>query len=88
MKKIAIFVLLAVTMMPLAASQAFATEETAQTVGVEVGNKICPVMGGEVDGEHFVVYQGKRYALCCAGCEKMFLGDPEKYAATAQAEGK
>lgn len=46
---------------------------------VDVGNKTCPVMGGPVDGKHFVVYQGKRYGLCCAGCEQEFLKDPAKY---------
>ncbi len=52
----------------------------AQEQGVvDVGNKTCPVMGGPVDGEHFAVYKGKRYGMCCSGCEQEFLKDPEKY---------
>lgn len=46
---------------------------------VDVNNKVCPVLGGPVNGQDFVTYKGKRYGLCCAGCADMFLKDPEKY---------
>ena len=48
---------------------------------VEANNTICPVSGEEVSGQHFVEYQGKRYALCCPHCEKEFKKDPEKFIA-------
>ncbi len=48
---------------------------------VEVGNKFCPVSGDEVSGKHFVIYQGKRYGLCCPMCEEKFKKNPEKYIA-------
>lgn len=42
-------------------------------------NKNCPVEGGEVDAKEFVVYKGKKVAFCCAGCDKEFNKDPEKF---------
>lgn len=55
--------------------------QSSQAGIVEAGNKFCPVMGGPVSGKNFVVYEGKRYGLCCPGCDKKFLSDPEKYIA-------
>ena len=75
-------------MMPLAASQALAADETAQTGIMDVGNKMCPVMDGPVNGKNFVVYEGKRYGLCCPGCDKTFLSDPAKYIAQMEAKEK
>ncbi len=46
---------------------------------VEAGNKTCPISGEKVSGADFVIYDGKRYGLCCAGCKEMFLKDPDKY---------
>ena len=86
MKKITVLALLVMFLMPVVLSQAGAAEKTARTGITDVGNKLCPVMGGPVDGEHFVVYEGRRYGLCCPACEKMFLNDPEKYIAQAEAE--
>jgi len=81
MKKSIALALLFVFVMPFAASQAFAAKETAQTGIVDAGNKLCPVSGDPVSGTNFVVYQGKRYGLCCPGCDKIFLSDPAKYLA-------
>jgi YHS domain-containing protein len=88
MKKIVALALLLACIMPLAASQALAAKEKAQTGIVDVGNKICPVMGGAVDGKNFAVYEGKRYGLCCSGCEKAFLSDPAKYIAQTEVKTK
>ncbi len=46
---------------------------------VDVNNQVCPVMGGPVSGKDFVVYEGKRYGLCCPGCAEEFNKNPEKY---------
>ncbi len=81
MKKLIVLALLAVFVMPLAVSQGYAADKTAQTGIVDVDNKFCPVMGGPVNGRDFVVYEGKRYGLCCPGCDKTFLSDPAKYIA-------
>lgn len=43
-------------------------------------NKYCPVTGGIVNTSlPTVIYKGKKIGFCCAGCDKVFLGDPEKY---------
>lgn len=85
MKKLIMLALLVVFVMPVAVPQVFASDEAAQTRIVDVGNKLCPVMGGPVNGKDFVVYEGKRYGLCCPGCDKTFLSDPAKYIAKVNA---
>jgi YHS domain-containing protein len=40
---------------------------------------VCPVMGGKVNKDLYVDYQGQRIYLCCPGCKKAFLKEPEKY---------
>ena len=56
------------------------TNTTPEEV-VEVGNKICPVMGNPIDEETKATYEykGKIYNFCCAGCVEEFKKDPEKY---------
>ena len=49
-------------------------------------NEICPVMGHEVDPDIYVDYEGRRIGFCCAGCDKKFLADPEKYLKKIDAE--
>ena len=49
-------------------------------------NRICPVMGNEVDPEIYVDYQGRRIGFCCGGCDQTFLDDPEKYLKKVDAE--
>ena len=53
---------------------------------VDLGNATCPVMGGEVDGEHYVEWKGLRVGFCCAGCDRSFLKEPEKALATTQSD--
>jgi YHS domain-containing protein len=48
---------------------------------------ICPVMGGEIDREVFVDYQGQRVYFCCPGCREPFLKEPQKYLEKMKAEG-
>lgn len=80
-----ILALLMTLAMPLVAPRIFAADETMRARIVDVGNKTCPVMGGPVSGKDFVVYEGKRYGLCCPGCEKAFLADPAQYIAKVNA---
>lgn len=61
------------------------TKQKASAV-IDVGNKICPVMGGKVSGENFYEYKGKHYGLCCPMCEAAFKADPKKYSAIADKE--
>ncbi|MDH4202197.1 MAG: efflux RND transporter periplasmic adaptor subunit [Phycisphaerae bacterium] len=39
----------------------------------------CPVMGGKINRDVFVEYEGKKVYFCCPGCEDTFLKEPEKY---------
>lgn len=39
----------------------------------------CPVLGGAVDKNLFVDYNGKRIYVCCAGCIETVKADPEKF---------
>lgn len=57
-----------------------ATQE-ATLENTEVINKICPVMGGEVekDTAYKVEYEGKVIGFCCQGCVDKFNENPEEY---------
>jgi len=71
MKKLTLFLL--ATMMALfsAFTCAEKTDLKPQTV--------CPVMGGEIDKNVHVDYQGQRIYFCCSSCKETFLKKPEKY---------
>ncbi|MCL4503592.1 MAG: YHS domain-containing protein [Deltaproteobacteria bacterium] len=48
---------------------------------------VCPVLGGKVNKQIYVDYQGKRVYLCCQGCEAQFKKDPEKFMKKIQEQG-
>jgi YHS domain-containing protein len=62
----------------------------AQTKAIDVGNKVCPVMGEKIDAKSKVTqeYNGKNYNLCCPKCVSEFQKDPKKYAEIADKEVK
>jgi YHS domain-containing protein len=47
----------------------------------EVGNKICPVLGEEIneDSKATYEYKGEIYNFCCAACIEEFKKNPDKY---------
>jgi YHS domain-containing protein len=47
----------------------------------------CPVLGGNLNKNIFVDYKGSRIYFCCAGCDKEFQKDPEKYLKKLQDQG-
>jgi YHS domain-containing protein len=47
----------------------------------------CPVLGGNIDKNVYVDYQGKRIYFCCPGCDVEFKKDPEKYMKKLQDAG-
>lgn len=62
------------------------TEDASIATGLEqrpvdVGNKICPVSGEEINEEMKATYEyeGKIYNFCCAGCIDEFKEDPQTY---------
>lgn len=46
-----------------------------------ISQKTCPVMGGKIDPQVSVDYEGKRVYFCCPSCIKTFEKDPKKYLA-------
>jgi YHS domain-containing protein len=57
---------------------------------VNVGNKICPVTGQNIDETSKVTYEyeGKIYNFCCSGCLDEFKKNPDKYIKKVQEELK
>lgn len=39
----------------------------------------CPVMGGPIDPDVSIEYQGVKVYFCCPGCDQRFIDDPEAY---------
>jgi len=62
-------------------SEPAASAETKEVVSAAIEQITCPVMGGAINKDIFVEYEGKKVYFCCAGCEKKFEADPEKYIA-------
>jgi len=56
-------------------------EQTAQTTATAGEQTICPVMGGKINKDIFVEYQGKKVYFCCADCKEEFQKDSQKYLA-------
>jgi YHS domain-containing protein len=48
---------------------------------------VCPVMGGQINKDVFVDYQGQRVYFCCPACIEVFKKDPEKYLQQMKAAG-
>ena len=72
-------------MSPMALIALAAPEESKAAVEtmkpVDVGNKICPVLGEKIDEKTKATYEyeGKIYNFCCAMCVDTFKKEPEKY---------
>jgi YHS domain-containing protein len=77
--KISKVLFLALILGSLAAGPGLAAEAKPQTV--------CPVLGGNIDKQVYVDYQGKRIYFCCQGCDAEFQKDPEKYMTKIQEQG-
>jgi YHS domain-containing protein len=63
----------------LAAGPALTAETKPQTV--------CPVLGGNINKQVYMDYQGKRIYFCCQGCDAEFRKNPEKYMKKIQEQG-
>ncbi|MBU4264189.1 MAG: YHS domain-containing protein [Proteobacteria bacterium] len=49
------------------------------TAALAAPQTTCPVMGGAINKEIHVDYEGKRIYFCCDYCIGEFKKDPEKY---------
>jgi len=56
-----------------------ATPAPATQVAQTGEQTVCPVMGGAIDKDIFVEYQGKKVYFCCKSCLDTFKANPEKY---------
>ncbi len=56
-----------------------ATPAPAQPAAQVAEQTTCPVMGGAIDKNIFIEYQGKKVYFCCNGCPDIFKANPEKY---------
>ena len=57
------------------------TTATAKQAVAAVEQTTCPVMGGAINKDIFIEYQGKKVYFCCPGCEEQFKKEPAKYIA-------
>ena len=53
---------------------------------VPTGQTVCPVMGGPVNEDIHVEYEGRTIYFCCPACVSVFQEDPEKYLRKMDAE--
>jgi len=56
-----------------------ATPAVAQQVAQVAEQTTCPVMGGAINKDIFIEYQGKKVYFCCNACPDVFKANPEKY---------
>ena len=53
--------------------------EANAAASAAIEQTMCPVMGGPINKDIFVEYQGKKVYFCCAQCKADFEKNPEKY---------
>jgi len=63
---------------PPTVSPSVPTESNAAAV-TDTPQTICPVMGGAINKDIFVEYEGKKVYFCCPACVSEFQKNPEKY---------
>jgi len=63
-----------------AARQAAATGES------QIAQRLCPVMGGQIDRKIYLDYSGRRVYFCCQMCVQTFNREPQKYLEKLDAE--
>jgi len=85
-------ILLSVAVVVLVAAGSFAADQAAGGTNKVAEVKIvpqttCPVMGGAIDKNRYVDYDGKRIYVCCNMCVKTVKADPVKYIKKLEAEG-
>ena len=59
----------------------------ANTTSMTVAQTTCPVMGGKINKEVYMDYEGKRVYFCCPSCIAEFEKDPDRYVKKMKDEG-
>ena len=62
--------------------------EPAVTQAAGIVQKTCPIMGGAINKNIYVDYNGRRVYFCCKMCVATFKKDPQKYVTKVDAEIK
>lgn len=74
----------------LAILLAFLTVGLAAAAGPAVKGQpqtVCPVMGGNINKDVYLDYQGQRIYFCCLACLELFKKEPEKYLQKLKEQG-
>lgn len=83
MKKLSLYLILAISLFAFNPLWAGETETENETVFpnqiTEVLAETCPVMGGKINQDVYTIVDGKLYYFCCPGCIGMFRKNPDKY---------
>ena len=61
--------------------------EQVETTSMTVAQTTCPVMGGKINREIYMDYEGKRVYFCCPSCIAEFEKDPKTYMKKMTEEG-
>jgi len=59
----------------------------AQEDGKVNHQTVCPVMGGKIDTDVYVDYEGKRVYFCCKGCPEKFMKKPGSFLQKMKEQG-
>lgn len=76
-------VVFAVLLAFMAASLAVAADPAAK----DQPQTVCPVMGGNINKDIYVDYQGQRIYFCCPACIDIFKKDPGKFLQKMKEQG-
>ncbi len=67
----------------------YITKDDPRFQKLGVFNTVCPVVGGTVSLKHpKILYKGKIYGFCCAGCDKKFMKNPAMFMKNLSPDGK
>jgi YHS domain-containing protein len=87
MRRMTMLAAVAVAILSLSAPFVFATDGEA-TAAKPVTNKVCPLMGDEVEAKWRLEHDGQYVYFCCRGCIDMFKADPAAAIAKMSEEDK
>ena len=69
------------TLAKQAAEKQTEAKEAIESAVAAIEQTECPVMGGAINKDIFVEYQGQKVYFCCEPCKEKFTKAPEQYLA-------
>jgi YHS domain-containing protein len=62
--------------------------QNKETAKIIASNQIkCPVMGGQINKEVYIDFQGKRIYFCCSGCIETFNNNKDEHLKKLKEQG-